>query len=94
MQHFSLLHQTSLTITEIISLPIASSLPHYTSNLSHYYIKSPSLSSLPIAGYCSTSLQFSNARVDSTIISWNRMVLLHGPPGKYSKILQDSATFG
>eukprot|EP00596_Hydrurales_sp_CCMP1899_P006837 CAMPEP_0119050228 /NCGR_PEP_ID=MMETSP1177-20130426/68769_1 /TAXON_ID=2985 /ORGANISM="Ochromonas sp, Strain CCMP1899" /LENGTH=393 /DNA_ID=CAMNT_0007028383 /DNA_START=17 /DNA_END=1195 /DNA_ORIENTATION=+ len=34
-----------------------------------------------LLGYCSTSLQFSNAGVDSTIISWNRMVLLHGPPG-------------
>jgi pachytene checkpoint protein 2 len=34
-----------------------------------------------LLGYCTTSLHFSTARVDPTIISWNRMILLHGPPG-------------
>ena len=32
-------------------------------------------------GYCTTSLLFSSAAIDPTIISWNRMMLLHGPPG-------------
>lgn len=36
-----------------------------------------------LLSYCSSSIQFSDARIDSNIISWNRMVLLHGPPGKY-----------
>jgi SpoVK/Ycf46/Vps4 family AAA+-type ATPase len=34
-----------------------------------------------LIGYCDTSIQFADAGVDQTIISWNRMVLLHGPPG-------------
>lgn len=34
-----------------------------------------------LIGYCSSSMQFSEAEVDPNIISWNRMVLLHGPPG-------------
>ena len=34
-----------------------------------------------LLGYCTTSLLFSTASIDPTIISWNRMVLLHGPPG-------------
>eukprot|EP01041_Mallomonas_annulata_P010791 gene10790-22527_t len=34
-----------------------------------------------LLGYCDTSMSFSEAGVDSNIISWNRMVLLHGPPG-------------
>ncbi len=34
-----------------------------------------------LLSYCSSSIQFSDARIDSNIISWNRMVLLHGPPG-------------
>ncbi len=36
-----------------------------------------------LLSYCSSSIQFSDARIDSNIISWNRMVLLHGPPGIY-----------
>eukprot|EP00605_Chrysophyceae_sp_TOSAG23-4_P002239 GSChrysophyteH1.ASY1.ANO1.2483.1 assembled CDS len=32
-------------------------------------------------GYAETSVAFSEARVNSTIISWNRMMMLHGPPG-------------
>jgi len=32
-------------------------------------------------GYADTSVQFSEAGIDSNIISWNRMMLLHGPPG-------------
>jgi hypothetical protein len=32
-------------------------------------------------GYADTSVHFSNASIDSNIISWNRMMLLHGPPG-------------
>ncbi|XP_064641181.1 pachytene checkpoint protein 2 homolog [Lineus longissimus] len=31
--------------------------------------------------YVSTTLLFSDKKVDSNIISWNRVVLLHGPPG-------------
>lgn len=34
-----------------------------------------------LLGYCGTSIQFADAGVDPSIISWNRMVLLHGPPG-------------
>jgi Cdc6-like AAA superfamily ATPase len=34
-----------------------------------------------LLSYCSSSIQFSEARVDTDIISWNRMILLHGPPG-------------
>jgi predicted DNA-binding ribbon-helix-helix protein len=34
-----------------------------------------------LLGYCTTSLLFSTAAIDPTIISWNRMALLHGPPG-------------
>jgi hypothetical protein len=32
-------------------------------------------------GYCDTSVRFSDANVDSNIITWNRMALLYGPPG-------------
>jgi len=31
--------------------------------------------------YARTTLLFSDKKVDSTIIAWNRVVLLHGPPG-------------
>ena len=31
--------------------------------------------------YVSTAMAFSNAGVDQRVISWNRVVLLHGPPG-------------
>lgn len=31
--------------------------------------------------YCTAALRFSDARVDPQLISWNRVVLLHGPPG-------------
>jgi len=34
-----------------------------------------------LLGYCETSMFFSEARVDPTIINWNRMALLYGPPG-------------
>jgi pachytene checkpoint protein 2 len=34
-----------------------------------------------LLGYCNTSMAFSDAGIDSNIISWNRMALLHGPPG-------------
>ena len=34
-----------------------------------------------LLSYCSSSIQFSDARIDTDIISWNRMLLLHGPPG-------------
>lgn len=34
-----------------------------------------------LLGYCSTSLCFAEAQIDSDIIAWNRMMLLHGPPG-------------
>jgi len=34
-----------------------------------------------LMGYVETSMSFSQARVDSNIISWNRMALLYGPPG-------------
>jgi len=34
-----------------------------------------------LLGYCGSSILFADALVDSRVISWNRMVLLHGPPG-------------
>lgn len=34
-----------------------------------------------LLGYCSSSMLFSECSVDPDVISWNRMVLLHGPPG-------------
>lgn len=34
-----------------------------------------------LLGYCDSSIQFSEAKVNSSIISWNRLVLLYGPPG-------------
>jgi len=34
-----------------------------------------------LLNYASTALLFSDRKVDSNIISWNRVVLLHGPPG-------------
>jgi SpoVK/Ycf46/Vps4 family AAA+-type ATPase len=34
-----------------------------------------------LLSYCHSSILFSDANIDSNIISWNRMVLLHGPPG-------------
>ena len=45
-----------------------------------------------LLGYCATSLQFSSVGVNTSIISWNRMILLYGPPGNfclsiYSKLL-------
>ena len=35
-----------------------------------------------LLSYCSSSIRFSEARIDTDIISWNRMILLHGPPGR------------
>jgi len=34
-----------------------------------------------LLNYASTTLLFSDKKIDSNIISWNRVVLLHGPPG-------------
>ena len=34
-----------------------------------------------LLGYCGSSIQFADAKIDSNIISWNRLILLHGPPG-------------
>lgn len=34
-----------------------------------------------LLNYIETTMEFSNRNVDSNIISWNRVVLLHGPPG-------------
>jgi hypothetical protein len=34
-----------------------------------------------LLGYSDSSIRFSKANIDSTIISWNRMALLYGPPG-------------
>ena len=34
--------------------------------------------------YCMTSLHFSEASIDPDIITWNRVLLLHGPPGSIS----------
>jgi len=34
-----------------------------------------------LLSYCNSSVQFSEAGIDTNIISWNRMILLHGPPG-------------
>jgi hypothetical protein len=35
-----------------------------------------------LLGYASTAMIFTNASVDADVVSWNRMILLHGPPGK------------
>ena len=34
-----------------------------------------------LLGYCSSAMYFASANVNTTIITWNRMVLLYGPPG-------------
>jgi hypothetical protein len=34
-----------------------------------------------LLSYASSALAFSDARVDSNLVSWNHVVLLHGPPG-------------
>lgn len=34
-----------------------------------------------LLGYASSAMIFTHANVNSDIISWNRMILLHGPPG-------------
>ncbi len=34
-----------------------------------------------ILGYASSSMIFTAANINSDIIGWNRMILLHGPPG-------------
>jgi ATP-dependent Lon protease len=34
-----------------------------------------------LLNYISTTLLFSDAKVDFNLVSWNRLVLLHGPPG-------------
>jgi SpoVK/Ycf46/Vps4 family AAA+-type ATPase len=34
-----------------------------------------------LLGYCSTSLKFSHSGVDTSIVSWNKMIMLYGPPG-------------
>jgi hypothetical protein len=31
--------------------------------------------------YCSAAMRFSEAGVDRNLITWNRIILLHGPPG-------------
>jgi hypothetical protein len=41
-----------------------------------------------ILGYCDSSLCFAEANVDPNLISWNRISLLHGPPGKGATVLQ------
>lgn len=37
-----------------------------------------------LLGYCDTSLLFGEANINPTLITWNRMALLYGPPGLYS----------
>jgi len=34
-----------------------------------------------LTGYCDSSIRFAEASIDPSIISWNRMCLLYGPPG-------------
>eukprot|EP00053_Salpingoeca_punica_P008296 m.74823 g.74823 ORF g.74823 m.74823 type:complete len:439 (+) comp14538_c0_seq1:165-1481(+) len=34
-----------------------------------------------LLNYATTTMLFSDRKVDSTIIAWNRVILLHGPPG-------------
>jgi hypothetical protein len=34
-----------------------------------------------LSGYCASCMQFAEAGVDSNIISFNRIIMLHGPPG-------------
>jgi pachytene checkpoint protein 2 len=35
-----------------------------------------------ILGYATSAMIFTSAMIDPDIISWNRMILLHGPPGE------------
>ena len=42
--------------------------------------------------YCSTALLFSDQSVNTNIISWNRVVLLHGPPELEKLALQGACT--
>ncbi|RYG66707.1 AAA family ATPase [archaeon] len=34
-----------------------------------------------LINYCCSSISFADAGIDANIISWNKMILLHGPPG-------------
>ena len=34
-----------------------------------------------LLSYCQTAMIFADSRVNNNVISWNRVVLLHGPPG-------------
>lgn len=53
-------------------------------NVSHTMLASPErkiLCFFQLLSYAETTLLFSEKGVDPLIISWNRVVLLHGPPG-------------
>jgi hypothetical protein len=39
---------------------------------------------LQLINYCCSSILFADAKVDPNIISWNKMILLYGPPGTLS----------
>ena len=38
-----------------------------------------------LLSYSCTSILFAESQIDPNIISWNKMLLLHGPPGKREK---------
>jgi len=40
-----------------------------------------------LVNYATTSIKFAQMNVDQTIISWNKMVLLYGPPGIFCILL-------
>lgn len=35
-----------------------------------------------LLNYAHSGLLFSDRRVDTNLISWNRVIMLHGPPGE------------
>ena len=34
-----------------------------------------------LLNYCQTAMIFADSNVNNNVITWNRVVLLHGPPG-------------
>jgi SpoVK/Ycf46/Vps4 family AAA+-type ATPase len=56
-------------------------LPHATLHTSWDNIILPPPIKSNLLGYAKSALLFSQAQVSPHIISWNRLILLHGPPG-------------
>lgn len=47
-----------------------------------------------LLNYCSTSLLFAGNNVDANLISWNKMILLHGPPGMFKMNFLRISSYG